>query len=434
MNSPAPLDSIPRVATSDIERTLAIYKGLVEVSVLINGITNYDELLPAIMDVAKRVMNAEGSSLMLTEPESGELYLKVARSPKGELITAHQKIPRGHGIAGWVYDNNQSTLVPDAYEDPRFYREVDKKTGFHTRSIVCVPLQRDGKSFGVLQVLNPIDKPSFDPTDLEAFEAYANLAATAILKVQLIEEQQRRARFQQELEIANEIQQGFLPQSLPERTDVRFASYYHPALDIGGDFFDVFELGPDEIYFTVGDVSGKGIPAALLMAQSLSALRLLVATGMDPGLAMARWNDILCDRTVQGMFITSALGRIVPSKREIHYANAGHCPPFIARINGQASMEPILGSPPISIIPDIPYLTRTITLEPNEWIVFYTDGLTESHDADDNELREQGVEALLAKSFSQPSEVVEALRVGEEAHRGEAVTHDDLTLLVFGFA
>jgi sigma-B regulation protein RsbU (phosphoserine phosphatase) len=143
-----------------LQHQLDLYKGLVEVSALINGITESNELLAAVLDVARRVMNAEAASLFLVNAD-GALELVVAAT-NAEFPAQRIVVPRGKGIAGWVLENGRALLVPDAYADPRFYREADKQTGFRTRSILCVPLLRTGREIGVLQVLNPIGREAFD--------------------------------------------------------------------------------------------------------------------------------------------------------------------------------------------------------------------------------------------------------------------------------
>jgi sigma-B regulation protein RsbU (phosphoserine phosphatase) len=416
----------------DLRRTLGIYKGLVEVSALINAITNFDELLAEIMEVARRVMCADASSIFLLDDEQN-LRLAVARGPAGEITRANIIVPRGRGIAGWVLENRQPALVPDAYADERFYSEVDRKSGYRTRSIICVPLARNGHNIGVLQALNPTDKEAFDEADLEAFTAYATLAATAIDKLRSIEQQREQELVLQELAFAREIQNSFLPQSLPELPNLTFAASYRPAENIGGDFYDVLPVGGDEIYFVVGDVSGKGIPAALLMAQSLSLLRLIVVPGISPTAALTRWNDMLCGHTIRGMFITTLLGRIVPSERRLEIASAGHCAPFLVR--GCAVNDlPITHSPPLGIMSPLAFAATETTLSPGEWVVGFTDGLTESFAPDGALFEREGVRKILQQHEPKTaSDVIDTLRGGESAHRGHADPNDDLTLLVFGF-
>lgn len=415
-----------------LERQLKVYKGLVEVSALINAITDSKELLPAILDVARRVMEVEAASLFLVN-QDGELELATASGgagspPAGVRIT----VPRGRGIAGWVLENRQSLLVRDAYADPRFFRDTDKQTGFKTRSILCAPLLRKNKEIGVLQVLNPIGREAFDEADLEAFEAYGTLAATAIDKLRTIERQREQERIRQEFAFAQEIQKSFLPQSLPLRPEISFSALYRPALNVGGDFYDVIEASPNEFYFVVGDVSGKGMPAALLMAQALSILRLIVKPGICPVAALARWNAMLTGHTIRGMFITALLGRIELSTRKVEICSAGHCHPFRVNANGQVDEIKIPGSPPLGLLPQLPERSHAFELAPHDWLVTYTDGLVESFDPNQALLDRGGAMKLLEHRFNTAAEAIEALNLGEQKHRREAEPHDDLTLLVFG--
>ncbi len=434
-------DSLPGTGPTPLEDLLSLYKGLVEVSTLINAITDYSELLTAIMDVARRVMHAEGSALILFNKRTDELELVVVRSATGEVQTAHRVVPRT-SIAGWVFEHGVSALVPDAYEDPRFYRGVDLKTGLRTRSILCVPLPRNGRDqrIGVLQVLNSIGahRPVFTRADQEALEAFANLAATAIEKLRFVEERERRVRFEQELTIATEIQKSFLPASLPDRVDMTFAARYRPALDVGGDFYDLFEMGPDELFFVIGDVAGKGVPAALLMAQSLSVLRLIIVPGIAPAEALERWNATLCRRSLRGLFVTATLGRIVPSRREVEVASAGHQPAWLVRTVAGDGVHvdelPVPAGLPLAVVPEVHYRSTVLSLGADDSLLLYTDGLTDSpHPNTGARLGENGARRLLEKGVATPAVLVETLLRGEAAYRGAAPPQDDLTLLAFGF-
>ncbi len=416
---------------STLERQLHVYKGLVEVSALINGITDTETLLPEILEVARRVLSVEAASLFLVN-EAGELELVAAKGGMPQSVT-RLIVPRGRGISGWVLETGQPILVADTYNDPRFFRDTDKQTGFRTRSMLCVPLTRNGKQIGVLQGINPIGRTAFDQSDLEAFAAYGNLAATAIDKLRTIKRQREQDRIAQEFAFAHEIQTSFLPQDLPHREDLSFAAAYRPALNVGGDFYDVMATGPNEFYFVIGDVSGKGMPAALLMAQALSSLRLILHPGISPEDALARWNSMLIGHTIRGMFITAMLGRITLPERHVELTNAGHCLPFRVGPHGQIPEEIAMpGAPPLGILPTLNRNRHSITLAPHEWLVFFTDGLIESFNAEDIPLDRDGVSRILAKDFRTASDVVDSLNAGELQHRGDAEPHDDLTVLVFG--
>lgn len=416
----------------ELERSVNIYRGLVEVSALINSITDFNELLSAILDVAGRVMHAEASSLFLINESTGDLELVIARGPVEAALSHPIKIPRGRGIASWVRENHRSVLVVDAYKDARFYPELDRSSGFVTRSILCIPLFQQETEIGVLQVLNPSDKPHFDRLDLEAFEAYGNLVATAIAKMRAIERERERKQLEKDLALATEIQHSFLPDVLPSTELLTVASHYRPARNIAGDFYDVFERNEGVFYFVVGDVSGKGVSAALLMAQAISMLRLIVHRGMSPTDALAKWNNRICDRTIHGMFITAILGRIFPEERLIEFAVAGHCPPWLRFEDGTVEEPPILAAPPLGIIRDQTYELNKIYLLPRSHAVFYTDGLIESFNADRKPMSAERVKKVLAESGTDLLKVVAALAQAEADYRGDVPPHDDMTVLAIG--
>ena len=416
----------------ELRRSVAIYKGLVEVSALINSITDFGELLSAILDVARRVMHAEAGSLFLLDETSGDLELTIARGPAGKTLAARIKLPRGRGIAGWVFENQRSLLVEDAYRDSRFYPDVDKSTGFVTRSVLCIPLLQGSAKMGVLQVLNPLDKPHFDNLDLEAFEAYGNMVATAITKLRALERDREQQILERDLTLATEIQHSFLPDVLPSTSLLSLAAHYRPARVIAGDFYDVFERSPGEFYFALGDVSGKGISAALMMAQAVSMLRLIVHAGISPGDALGRWNARVCSRTIRGMFITAVLGKIRPRQGLIEFAVAGHGPPLIRHADLTVTAPVIQAAPPLGISRDLVFSVNQIHLLPGDQAIFYTDGLVESFNALHEPVSMDRVKAVLAQPLNGAEGIVAALTQLEAEHRGKMPPHDDMTILAVG--
>jgi sigma-B regulation protein RsbU (phosphoserine phosphatase) len=418
----------------ELQRLNQLYRGVVEVSALINSITEFDELLSAILDVASRVMRAEASSLFLIDPETGDLELTIARGPAGESLSrpAKIKVPRGRGIVGWVQKQRKSLLVIDAYNDPRFYPELDRSSGFVTRSLLCIPLFQSEVQIGVLEVLNPVDKPHFDSIDLEAFEAYGSMVATAIAKMRAIERDRQRRLLEKDLELATEIQHSFLPDVLPSTRLLDFAVRYRPAREIAGDFYDVFERNEGEFYFVVGDVSGKGISAALMMAQALSMLRFIVHPEMSPADVLQRWNARLWDRTIHGMFITAILGRIVADSGRIDFSVAGHFAPMLRRGTSLVEQPAIEASLPLGVVRDLPFALNQIKLLPGAQAIFYTDGLIESFNTSREPFSMDRLRKVLAQPMNGSEQVVEALITAEAEHRGDVSPHDDLTILTVG--
>jgi len=425
---------MPQDAAS-LSKTLAIYKGLVEVSALINSITDFDELLRAILEVARRVMHAEAASLFLSEEETGALELAIASGRSGEFEKPKIKVPKGQGIAGWVAQHGQTLLIKDAYQDSRFYAEADQKTGFRTRSMLAAPLAWEGRTIGVIEVLNPTDKPAFEEEDRDGFQAYATLIATAIEKLRTVERMRSQERVERDLSIAAEIQRETLSRAIPgDLPSADFACHNEPAAVVGGDFYTVSVRSPDEIYFALGDVSGKGISAALLMSQTLTAMQFVFNRSSSPSNALAILNDVLQERIIRGMFVTTAIGRMTPSLQRVEIASAGHCPPLVIKPDGTCTKVEVIPALPLGILPNTRYAQGTIDLSEGRCLVLYTDGLSESQPADTRQFFDEILLERASGPFQTPFDVVSRLTTAERAHRGSMPQRDDLTILATRFA
>lgn len=416
-----------------LRESLQIYKGLVEVSGLINFIDDYEELLRAILDVACRVIHAEAASLFLVNPEQDALELAIATSGESEFVKPKLSVPRGKGIAGWVFEHGEALLIPDAYADDRFYKEADRQTGFTTRSIICAPLKRGADIIGVLQVLNPVGKQSFGAEELDGFSAYAILTATAIEKLRNRERMRAQEKVERDLQIAAEIQRELLSRAMPaEVPHACFAAHNTPAANVGGDFYCVFVRSPDEVYFAIGDVSGKGISASLLMAQTLSAMQYVFASATDPASALTRLNDSLHAMTIRGMFVTTILGRLTSSLRTIEFASAGHCVPILVEASGVASRLSIPASLPLGVLPQSIYQQSEYTLKKGDRFVLYTDGLSESRCEGGKILFDEQILDCASGPVGDVKALLNRLVSAERKHRGRDRQLDDLTILVGG--
>jgi sigma-B regulation protein RsbU (phosphoserine phosphatase) len=416
-----------------LRKSLQIYKGLVEVSGLINSITHYGELLRAILDVARRVMQAEAASLFLVDPATGGLELAISTKGESDYIEPRVLVPQGLGIAGWVFEHNQPVLIPVAYEDERFWKEADKQTGFVTRSLICAPLRTESGLLGVLQVLNPRDKPAFDEADFEGFCAYASLTATAIEKIRTLDKIRAQERVERDLAIAAEIQSELLSRAIPTGVQrARFSAHNTPAANVGGDFYGVFPHGDDALSFVIGDVSGKGISAALLMAQTLSAMQFVLAATNGPAEALARLNETLFASAIRGMFVTTLVGRMTFAPRRVEMASAGHCHPVLVKADGATSRIEVPRSLPLGVLPAVDYRQDGLVLEPGDRIALYTDGLSESRSEAAVQFDEQLLEHASGRD-ADASTLVERLVSAERKHRGPGPQLDDLTVLVGGF-
>lgn len=217
--------------------------------------------------------------------------------------------------------------------------------------------------------------------------------------------QKQFTALQRELEIASKIQLSALPShfpAFPDRTDFDLYAMMIPAQEVGGDFYDFFLIDEDHLGFAVGDVSGKGIAAALLMAITRTMLRATALGGLGAGACLTHVNRVLHPETVSRMFVTLVYGILDTRTGVVEYANAGHCPPYVIRHGGAVESLPRTGGLGLCLKGDFQYRTRTVTLAPGDWLFLYTDGVTEAVDAEGRQFEGERLAACLC----QPAEVV----------------------------
>ncbi len=355
-------------------------RSLLDTNRLIHSPMPLNKLLRVIMNVAKKVMRAEAATLMLVDEAAQELVYEVALGEKGEQIKKMFRLKLGQGVAGWVAQKGEPALIEDAAKDPRFYAAVDKKSGFKTRSMICVPLSFDAKVIGILQALNPTHKKCFDAADLNLFQDFAAQAAVALTQVRWHEAQLQEQKLNRDLDVAQDIQKNFLSDETFAAEGFHFSACYKPAQTIGGDFYDCIPLNSDRGVILLGDVSGKGISGALYMVKTLTEFRNLVWRFYpDLKLIFSSLNRLLQAKATFGMFVT-AVGLAIDRKvGEVAVCNAGHLPPlFYSSKNGNVQFLQKASEPPLGILKELSYSSKSYPIEKGDQILLYSDGLTEA--------------------------------------------------------
>lgn len=389
-----------------------------------------DAVIERTMTAAEELMDAEAASILLLDEATGELYFRRATGIRGDEVE-QIRIPPGRGIAGWVVENRESVLIQDAAKDPRHFGEVDARSKFKTRNMIAVPLVVQGKVIGCAQVLNRREG-AFTESDLALFEAFATLVAISIENARLYRRQMEAAETERALEIAREIQARLQGPPHFHLDFVEVAGESVPAVSIGGDFFDVHYDGT-HCYLAVGDVSGKGIPASLLMADCLGRLRADVERRMEPGDILFHLNRSWFRRAQGGRFLTIVLARIAPDG-ELLYAHAGHVAPAVFR-PGHAEFLPDVGSVPIGVVEDVTYRTGRSRLMPGDRVLLATDGLFEAGEGTSaGELGMGGVKRYMAEAeeSERPGGTVARL-IDLMNRREQENVHDDRTVLAASY-
>ncbi|RMH60019.1 MAG: GAF domain-containing protein [Candidatus Hydrogenedentota bacterium] len=341
---------------------------------IVGSSLDLESVLNRSISTAMQVMNCEASSVMLLDEETGELYFQQAAGDASEKVK-EIRIPPGEGIAGWVVQNEEPVVIEDARNDPRFYKKADDTTGFVTRSMLAVPLRAKEKIIGVAEAINKKDG-AFTKDDLPLFEAYASLAGIAIENARMHERLVRQELVERELDIARQIQTGMQGPETAQFEAFRFTALSIPARSVGGDFYDWISLGEDKALVAIGDVSGKGVPAALLMSNTLSRLRADVLHMESLSEMVKNLNSYLCATSQRGLFVTFLVMLLNPGG-VVEYVSAGHPLPLYLSDRADASL-PSTKNPPLGIVPGAAYTSATTSLQEGEVLVFYTDGVTEA--------------------------------------------------------
>lgn len=407
---------------------------LIEVNEVISSSLEIDTILENVMSISKKVMNADASSLMRIDEKTNELIYQVAQGSVGEKLKKEVRLKMGQGIAGTVAEEGKPLLLEDAYTHPKFFRGNDEATGYRTKSMITVPLKVGNRVTGVAQVINRLDGKPFDQDDLELFLALSSMAAIALENAKMHMQILDKQRLVKDMEFARTVQESFLPQNAPDVKSYRFSAHYTPALEVGGDFYDFIHLDQNRTGIVIGDVSGKGVPAALYMAKLGSDMRTLAFTERAPAEALMKLNDLLAGRSRRGMFATLLYIELDAATGIMTLSNAGHLPPIIKKADGSLVKLETAGGAPLGMLPGMKLFQEEAKLEPGDTVVLYTDGIVEAMNAKEELYGYERFEKLLRKNGPGPGALKDAIIADVNRFTGLSPQHDDMTLVCFGAA
>jgi serine phosphatase RsbU (regulator of sigma subunit)/anti-sigma regulatory factor (Ser/Thr protein kinase) len=296
---------------------------------------------------------------------------------------------------------------------------------------LAVPLVSQGELIGVLNLGPRLSEQDYSSDDRKLLDNLAAQAAPALRIGQLVREQEAEAatrqRFEQELEVARLIQQHFLPKELPELPGWQIAAYYRPAREVGGDFYDVIPLPDGRIGFVVGDVTDKGVPAALVMSATRSVLRASAQRLIEPGQVLERVNDHLCPDMPEKMFVTCLYGVLNPENGHLRFANAGHDLPYVKTADGIVELR--ARGMPLGLMPGMPYEEKEATLRPGDSVLLHSDGVVESHDPEREMFGFPRLKETMAGAPGGRQLIDRVLRDLEDFTGSGAEQEDDITML-----
>jgi len=332
-----------------------------------------------------------------------------------------------------VLEKKKAILSADAASDTRF-EASESITSLTIRSMMCVPLLGlSGEPMGVINIdtQNPIAQ--FRKDDLDLMVAVAGQAALSIESTRLLATYVEKQKQDNEMRIAANVQRALLPAEMPQLEGYEFFASYEAAQAVGGDYYDAFAVQNGKYCLAFGDVAGKGVPASLVMSRLASVVRSTFQHVDQVDAAVSQINNHMCDKAVEGRFVTFVATLLDPAAHSISVVNAGHMSPIIRKANGTVEEFPE-GSVgiPLGVVEDFPYTAMDRTLDPGDTVVIYTDGVSEAMNHDSELYGLDRLRQFISQGPVHADELGTAVRADVKKHAGTRAQNDDITMMVFG--
>ena len=360
-------------------------KAILEISRNLSSDLKIDTVAPKIIDTLMELFpQSERGFLILIDPATKRLMRKAFKyrpNRRSSLVAPYtDEVPMSisRSIVNHVIGQKKAVLSQDAGADqdlPTSASIADLKI----RSVMCVPLLTpDSEVLGIIQ-LDTSDRKQFLQEDLDILTTVAGQAAVAVQNASMHEKLLRNAALERDLNIAENVQKRFLPHSVPEIPGYEFFAFYQPTYEVGGDYYDFMQLPGNRLGIALGDVAGKGVAAALMMAKFSGDTRFCVSTEGSPQMAIEKLNNLLCAAGIDEKFMTMSLSILDLERSRITFCSAGHPPLFLRRADGRVEElgEDISGFP-LGIMPDWQYKQLEVDIYPGDVLVIYSDGVTDA--------------------------------------------------------
>jgi phosphoserine phosphatase RsbU/P len=403
---------------------------LAEIGREVSSILDLDQLLARLAQLTKRVVDYRTFGVLLLNPDSGELEMKLALKYGEQTVVP--PVPLGQGLVGYAAQHKQTIVVPDVQKDQRYVKLVED-----VRSELVVPLLVKDRCIGVVDLESP-ELDAFNKGHVEVMTLLASQAAVAIENARLYETIRRNEeRLERELRFAQRVQAALLPAELPKRMkSVDVAARFAPARELGGDLYDYLSPEHNCLVVAVGDVSGKGVPAALYSAfageliRSRTFRRRYAPQGFGPATVLSSVNTILHQRQLEEYYCTLCYALFDLKRRTVTVANSGL--PYPIRCSGAECGPVEIAGVPLGSFPGSTYDEVTFDLLPGDLFVFCTDGIFEAMDAGGNEFGSARLIDTVRTARDLPArEIVDAIFAAVSDFRGDEPPNDDMTAVAF---
>ena len=391
----------------------------------ISASLNSQDIMNIIIKRSLRAVHAEQGVITLVglQPQDPTKTLVRTMVSSGE----HQPFHLNECLLGWMHLNKRPLLMNDPLHDERF-KGVTWDESIH--SVLCVPLLVKSELKGLLTVYNKRGEERFSEEDQRLLAIIAGQSAQVFENARLYEEELALRHMQEEVRLASEIQLGLLPKAAPDFPGYDIAGVSLPAQVVGGDYFDFIPIHETKLAISLGDISGKGLAAALLMANLQATIRAQTLLRLSPKECLERSNTLLFQSTDAQKFATLFYGVLDANKHELCYSNAGHEWPFLYG-PGKDPMRLEVGGIVLSCMENFPYEEAVVPLNPGDLLVIFSDGVTEAVNEDRQEFGEQGLVRVLKENLLESScGLVEKIVTAVKNHAGNQPQMDDITLVV----
>lgn len=399
-----------------------------KVGVTLLSSTGLDDTLDQVASLVFEAVPAERVVIMLREEKSeGGMEIKVARVRGKDETPDEVRISRN--VMNEVVANGKSVLTSDAQHDPRFASQTIVLQGI--RSVLAVPLSVDERNvFGLIYADSPTYESTFSEEHLDILTTLASVASIRVENASLMDERMNRERMERELELATEIQQRFQPSGPPKVEGYDFQGVSFSCYEIGGDYYDFIPRHDGKMLVALGDVSGKGTAAALLMSSLHAAMHAQVAAKTPLEDMVVSINKYLSENTPANRFITLFTAELDAAAGTIRFINAGHNPPLIGRANG--TIEQLAsGGLPLGIMPFAEYEVGTAQLLSGDVLVIYSDGVSEANNLAEDEFGMDRLTAVISANVGRSaSGIRDKVESALSAFTGTAAPNDDITLVI----
>ncbi len=415
----------------ELRRELVQQKRLVEANYALHTTLDLDELLGLILRVAREGVDADRGTVFLFSDDRKEIWSRVLSGDQKLTI----RLPVGHGIAGAVAATGETVRIADAYDDPRFDRTWDVKSGYRTRQILCAPIRnREGGAVGVFQLLNKGGGGDFDAHDEEYLASLSVHASLAVENARLHTSALEKERYDREVHLAQKVQRHLQPETRRAAGGVlSVAGMNELCEDASGDYYDILvDLPNGRVGIAVGDVSGHGLQAALVMVEARALLRAFLRSTDVLPTALHLVNDFLVPDMRTGSFISLFAAVLDRESGRLEWCNAGHNPPYLLRATSGEITELDATGRILGIFEGAPCRAgEPLTLEPGDVLLVYTDGVTEARDPANELFEEDRLKEALreAASAADAQGVLAAVRAALGRFTSGVRSEDDVTMV-----